>query len=126
MLCDAIHRLSGVATPANAAYPAAELEYQLKSSGASALVTCAPLLETALLAAKGAGIPEERIFILPMPGAPKVPFKSIDELIEEGRQLEAVEPEAWAPQQGKHQTAFLCYSSGTSGLPVSSFSRRKQ
>lgn len=35
----AIHRLSGVASPANAAYSASELEFQLKSSGATCLFT---------------------------------------------------------------------------------------
>lgn len=33
----AIHELSGIATPANAAYSASEVEFQLKSSGAKAL-----------------------------------------------------------------------------------------
>jgi hypothetical protein len=41
-LAYAIHRLSGVATPANAAYSAPELDFQLKSSGAKALVTVSP------------------------------------------------------------------------------------
>lgn len=35
----AIHRLSGVVSYANAAYTAAELEFQLKNSGAKALFT---------------------------------------------------------------------------------------
>lgn len=38
-LAYATHRLSGIATPANAAYSAAELEFQLKSSGAKVLFT---------------------------------------------------------------------------------------
>jgi ribosome assembly protein SQT1 len=38
-LAYAVHRLSGVASPANAAYSASELEFQLKSSGAKALFT---------------------------------------------------------------------------------------
>ena len=38
-LAYAIHRLDGVATPANAAYNASEVEYQLKSSGAKCLFT---------------------------------------------------------------------------------------
>jgi ribosome assembly protein SQT1 len=38
-LAYAIHRLDGIASPANAAYSAAELEFQLKSSGAKALFT---------------------------------------------------------------------------------------
>jgi acyl-CoA synthetase (AMP-forming)/AMP-acid ligase II len=38
-LAYATHRLSGVASPANAAYSAAELEFQLKNSGSKALFT---------------------------------------------------------------------------------------
>ena len=38
-LAYATHRLSGIASPANAAYSAVELEFQLKNSGAKALFT---------------------------------------------------------------------------------------
>jgi long-subunit acyl-CoA synthetase (AMP-forming) len=38
-LAYAVHRLNGIATPANAAYSASELEFQLKSSGATCLFT---------------------------------------------------------------------------------------
>jgi len=48
----ATHRLGGIQSPANAAYSAAELEYQLKNCSAKALFTCVPLLETAREAAK--------------------------------------------------------------------------
>jgi ribosome assembly protein SQT1 len=42
-LAYAIHRLDGIASPANAAYSASELEFQLKSSGAKALFTVCQL-----------------------------------------------------------------------------------
>ncbi|TAQ86621.1 hypothetical protein B7494_g5056 [Chlorociboria aeruginascens] len=70
-LAYAVHRLSGVVSPANAAYSASELTFQLKSSGAKALFTKEP-------------------------------------------ELEALK---WEKGQGARQTAYLCYSSGTSGLP---------
>jgi acyl-CoA synthetase (AMP-forming)/AMP-acid ligase II len=118
----AIHKLDAILTPANAAYSALELQHQLKDSGATALFTCIPLLDTALEAVKGVGIPRERVFILDMPevvtGGKRVPFKSADDLIEEGKKLPAVESLRWKKGQGATQTAFLCYSSGTSGLPV--------
>lgn len=115
-----IHRLSGIVTPASAAYSVPELEHQLRSSGAKALFTCIPLLDNALKAAKAVGIPEEFIFILPMPHTQKdVPFKTIDDLVEEGEALPELEPLRWSRGQGARQVAFLCYSSGTSGLPVS-------
>ncbi|KAH8688456.1 hypothetical protein BGZ61DRAFT_533234 [Ilyonectria robusta] len=114
----AIHLMSGIVTPASAAYSAPELEQQLRSAGAKALFTCIPLLETALAAAKAAGISNENIFILPMPGFNKqVPFKTIDDLVEEGKNLPQLPPLNWIKGQGTRQVAYLCYSSGTSGLP---------
>jgi acyl-CoA synthetase (AMP-forming)/AMP-acid ligase II len=38
-LAYAVHRLDGIVSPANAAYSASELEFQLKNSGAKALFT---------------------------------------------------------------------------------------
>ncbi|KAH7137393.1 hypothetical protein B0J13DRAFT_559593 [Dactylonectria estremocensis] len=114
----AVHRLSAIVTPASAAYSAPELEQQLRSSGAKALFTCIPLLDTALTAAKAVGITDENIFILPMPGSTKkVPFRTIDDLVEEGKNLPELAPSKWVKGQGKRQVAYLCYSSGTSGLP---------
>jgi acyl-CoA synthetase (AMP-forming)/AMP-acid ligase II len=121
-LAYAVHRLNGILTPANAAYSAPELEYQLKSAGAKALFTCVPLLETSLQAAKAVGIPNKHVYILEMPkeitGGKSVPFRTVDDLIIDGRKLEKLESSKWTKGQGARQTAFLCYSSGTSGLPV--------
>jgi len=115
----AVHRFSGIVTPANAAYSAPELAHQLKSSGAKAIFTCVPLLATALEAAKSAGVPKDKVFILPMPGfVKKEGFTTLEDLINEGKKLPEVEPLRWAKGQGARQPAFLCYSSGTSGLPV--------
>ncbi|KAM0134725.1 hypothetical protein ACHAP3_005280 [Botrytis cinerea] len=120
-LAYAVHELGGVASPANAQYSAPELEFQLKSSGAKALFTCIPLLETALQAAKGAGIKNDRIYILDLPemltGGKKVPFKTADDLISAGGKLPKLEPLRMEKGQAARQTAYLCYSSGTSGLP---------
>ncbi|KAK4151455.1 hypothetical protein C8A00DRAFT_35903 [Chaetomidium leptoderma] len=114
----AVHRLSGIATPANVAYSASELEHQLRSSGAKALFTCVPVLETALKAAKAVGIPEDKIFIMDLPHhSQKLPFKTVEDLIEMGHSVPDLEPLKWVKGQGARQVAFLCYSSGTSGLP---------
>jgi acyl-CoA synthetase (AMP-forming)/AMP-acid ligase II len=118
----AVHRLSGIATPANAMYSASELEYQLNASGAKVLFTCVPLLETALKAAKAVGITNDKVFL--MEGAwekpkQKLPFQTLDDLIEEGKSLPEIEPLRWSRGQGARQVAYLCFSSGTSGLPVS-------
>lgn len=114
-----IHRLSGICTPANVAYSPDELAHQLKSSGATVLFTCAPVLEVALKAAKAVGIPEDKIFLLEVPGAAQAgSFKTVDDLVELGRSSPEVDSLVWNKGQGARQPAFLCYSSGTSGLPV--------
>ncbi|KAJ4299656.1 hypothetical protein N0V90_004902 [Kalmusia sp. IMI 367209] len=119
----ATHRLGGIQTPANAAYSAAELEYQLKNSNAKCLFTCVPLLDTAKIAAKKCGIPDDRIYILEVPrevtGGKGTPsgMKTVDDLINEGAKLDRLEPLNLAEGDGARRTAFLCYSSGTSGLP---------
>lgn len=117
----AIQRLNGISSPANAVYSADELSYQLKSSGSQALFTVLPLLDVALRAAKLAGIPTTKIFICEMPGddpsAYPPAFTRLSQLIEIGRSLPDLEPIKWSKGQGARQTAFLCYSSGTSGLP---------
>ncbi|KFG79022.1 phenylacetyl-CoA ligase [Metarhizium anisopliae] len=114
----AIHRLSGIVTPASAAYSHQELEHQLRSSGARALFTCVPLLENALKAADAAAIPRERVFLLAVPQVASDPrFETIDHLVEQGKSLPPLPPLQWVTGQGARQTAFLSYSSGTSGLP---------
>ena len=119
----AIHRLNGISSPANAAYSADELMHQLKNSGSMAVFTCLPLLPVALEASSRAGIPRERIYICELPegqGGIKTTngFKTLGQLVEDGLSLPALEPITWEAGQGARQTAFLCYSSGTSGLPV--------
>ncbi|KAL8851168.1 MAG: hypothetical protein Q9221_003888 [Calogaya cf. arnoldii] len=119
----AIHRLSGVSSPANAVYSSSELEYQLRSSGSTALFTCLPLLPTALEAASKCNIPRSKVFLLPVPKEvsgsqdPPKDIKNVDQLIQEGAGLPDLEHLRWGKGQGARQTAFLCYSSGTSGLP---------
>ena len=104
-----------------------ELTYQLKSSGAKALFTVTPLLPVALEAAAKAGIAKNRIYLFSVPkefaGGQEAPkeFKTVDQLIEEGKHQPELEALNWEKGQGARQTAFLCYSSGTSGLPVRLF-----
>lgn len=123
-LCWAVHSLSGIITPANAAYSVAELEYQLKSSTAQVLFTCLPLLPQAVEAASNCGIPESHIYLFSIPkevgGGQKLleKHKTVDQLIKDGQTLPKLDSLKWQKGQGARQTAFLCYSSGTSGLPV--------
>jgi acyl-CoA synthetase (AMP-forming)/AMP-acid ligase II len=86
------------------------------------LITCIPLLSIALKAANAAGIPDDKIFLLDIAGvelSASTKFERINDLISDGQKLSELEPLRWNKGQGARQTAFLCYSSGTSGLPVS-------
>ena len=114
-----MHRLSGIVTPANASYTSAELLHQLKSSGARSLITCASLYATASAAAKRAGISDDRIYIIDIPGeqlATQPKPTTLDDLIARGRSMHDLDPLIFHNGQGRRQTAFLCYSSGTPGL----------
>lgn len=112
-------------SPANAAYSAEELTHQLVDSKAYALFTCIPLLPTALKAAAKAGLPKNRIYLIDLPaeilGGAKTPagFKTLEQLFNAAKSLPKLDPLKWGPGEGARRTAFLCYSSGTSGLPVS-------
>ena len=48
----------------------------------------------------------------------------MDQLIQEGKKLPELEKLKWTKGEGTRRTAFLCYSSGTSGLPVIDFPTR--
>ncbi|KAF5705499.1 phenylacetyl ligase [Fusarium mundagurra] len=114
----AVHRLNGIVTPASSGYSAQELIYQLRATSASVLFTCIPLLEIALEAAAAVQIPRHRIFLLDMEGdSPDSPFTAISALIEEGAGLPQLVPLQWVKGQGTRQVAYICFSSGTSGLP---------
>ncbi|KAF4988762.1 hypothetical protein FGRMN_9556 [Fusarium graminum] len=117
-LTHSIHRLNGIASLSSAALSAPDLEHQIRASGAKALFTCVPLLETALKAADAVGMPRSDVFILPVPeSTANNEFKTIEDLIELGKTRSATPPLNWRKGQGAWQTAYLLYSSGTSGLP---------
>ena len=119
----AIHRLNGISSPINAAFSASEVAHQLQSSKAEVFFTCRALLPIALAAARKAGIPERHIFLMKLPGDdisanlhPKL--YTIENLIVHGMNAPELPNLQWRKGQGARQEAFLCYSSGTSGLPV--------
>ena len=121
----AVHKLGGICSPANAAYSQFELEHQMRDSGASCIFTCLPLLEMTLGVAKKLNIPKEKVFILELPkeatdGKPSPKgFKTVSDIAEQGKNAPKVAPLKWDKGEGTKRVAFLCYSSGTSGLPVS-------
>ena len=118
-----MHKLGGIQSPANAQYSTAEFAYQLKDSGAKCVFTCLPLLKSAVEAAAKVGIPKNRVYLIELPKAltgdvPNPGFTTVSQLVERGKNLPELEPLKWSKGEGARRTAFLCYSSGTSGLPV--------
>lgn len=101
----------GIVSPANPLYTSDELAFQLRDSGAQALVTQKPFLRTAIAAAKKAGLPENRIILLGDQRDGKFRhFCSIRSTSYTGHY-------AKTSIQPKRDLAFLVYSSGTTGLP---------
>ena len=95
----------------------------LRLSGAKCIFTTLTHLQRAREAAGLCGIEEDRIFLLEMPSqlvaGKKRPehLVTLDQLIESGSRVR-LEKLRFQKGQGARQTAYLCSSSGTSGLPV--------
>ncbi|PTB40321.1 hypothetical protein M441DRAFT_59111 [Trichoderma asperellum CBS 433.97] len=113
-----IHRIGGIVTPASASHSPSELEYQLKKTGATAIFTCVPLLSTAKKAAEQCGITHDKIFIMDFPGVVNTTSHiSLEKLVSIGEELPDLEALNWPKGEGARRAAFICMSSGTSGLP---------
>ncbi|KAI9250560.1 hypothetical protein BDA99DRAFT_487840 [Phascolomyces articulosus] len=97
-------------TPGNPMYTEAEFLHQISNSGAKALVTVPELLPVLLKVCAKVGIPKSRIFMYGENDYQE--FKSVYSIMSSTRDIEY-------PVQGlnsKEDVAFICYSSGTTGL----------
>lgn len=108
------HWAGGVVSPANPTYTVDELAFQLKDSGARAMVTQRPFLEIAMKAAEKAGIEKDKVIIMGDerdPAGAVKHFTSIRNIsgATRYRRTKATKPAT--------DLAFLVYSSGTTGLP---------
>lgn len=107
------HWAGGIISPANPGYTLEELAFQLKDSGAQALVTQKPFLDVAQQAAKQAGIPEDRIILIGDARDETRKFKHFSAI----RNLAGTNRYRRTRINPKDDLAFLVYSSGTTGLP---------
>lgn len=110
-------RAGGVVSGASPAYNIEEMTYALKTADANVLMTMPGSMEVAAAAAKNAGIPKERVFLLEgeMEG-----FATMKQLLDIGKSYgEAGQIEQFRLPPGKKNKdvcGFLSFSSGTTGL----------
>ncbi|KAK5084649.1 hypothetical protein LTR05_005727 [Lithohypha guttulata] len=111
-------RAGGVVSGASPAYGIDEMTYALQKAESKILFTVPSSMEIAATAAKNAGIPKERIFLLEgqLEG-----YKTMAELLSEGKTYGDDEqiPQFKLPagKKNKDICGFLSFSSGTTGLP---------
>ncbi|KAI2640413.1 acetyl-CoA synthetase-like protein [Hypomontagnella submonticulosa] len=109
-----VHWAGGACSTANPTYTAKELAFQMKDSKVVGIVTQVPMLPTVLEAAKTIGLPEDRIILLGDGRDPTGKFKHFTEI----RATSLLGIPTLRPRlDAKKDTAFLVYSSGTTGLP---------
>ncbi|CAG8728740.1 27217_t:CDS:10 [Dentiscutata erythropus] len=102
----------GTVTTANPKFETADLSNQLTDSGASVFIVHPECLEVAIEASINAKIPASRVLLFgdeEMKGYK--PYRSI--LISDRE----IEPVSYTPEEAKSTTAYLLYSSGTTGKP---------
>ena len=87
-----------------------ELVHHIKDSRPTVLVVGEPVFEVAEKAAAECGISDYNIYVMEEKDHGK--FKSIWSLVGE----EELEPRRLSPQEVRERTAFMCYSSGTTGM----------
>ena len=113
-----ILRAGGIVSGASPAYNIEEMTYALKKAGAKFLVTVPTAMDVAAPAAKNAGIPAHRIFLLEgeLEG-----FTTLKMLLNIGKRFgeHGQVPSFKLPKAKKNRDvcAFLSFSSGTTGLP---------
>ncbi|KAK5692289.1 hypothetical protein LTR17_025418 [Elasticomyces elasticus] len=109
-------RVGGKVSGASPAYNVEEMTYALQKGEAKFLMTHPNSMDVAIAAAKAAGIPKERIFLLE---GELAGYTTIQDLIQMGKQ-EAQQVPYWTIPKGKTNfdiCGFLSFSSGTTGLP---------
>ncbi|KAF2710315.1 4-coumarate-CoA ligase-like protein [Pleomassaria siparia CBS 279.74] len=107
------HWAGGVLSPANPAYTVDELAFQLKDSGARALVTQLPFIKTAREAAKRVGIPQDKVIVIGDERDPTFVAKHFTSI----RNTSGSAKFRRTKLNPSEDLAFLVYSSGTTGHP---------
>lgn len=115
----------GVASPANPLYTVDELAFQLRDSGARALVTQMQHLDVAVRAARMAGISDDRIILVgePMTEGSSSSSSGSSSSSSRFKHYSSIRSTFYCSKYAQTMVdprtdlAFLVYSSGTTGLP---------
>jgi len=107
------HWAGGILSPANPGYTVEELAFQLKDSGAKAVVTQLPFIKTAKEAASKVGIPESRVIVIGDERDPNGVIKHFTSI----RNISRSARYRRTKMKPDEDLAFLVYSSGTTGHP---------
>ncbi|RDW92898.1 acyl--CoA ligase [Aspergillus mulundensis] len=113
----AVVRAGGVISGASPAYNVEEMSYALKTANAKFLMTVPSSMDVAVPAARNAGIPSERVFLLE---GSKEGYVSVRTLVERGKRYGRGQVVPYGIPEGKTNRdvcGFLSFSSGTTGLP---------
>ncbi|KAL4904351.1 hypothetical protein BDW74DRAFT_185650 [Aspergillus multicolor] len=114
----AVVRAGGVISGASPAYNVEEMIYALKTANAKFLMTVPSSMDVAIPAARSAGIPRERIFLLE---GRKDGYVSVQTLVDRGRgyglEGQVVPYSLPEGKTNRDVCGFLSFSSGTTGLP---------
>ena len=111
-------RVGGVVSGASPAYNIEEMTYALQKAGAKFIFTVPGSMDVAAAAAKNAGIPKDRVFLLEgeLDG-----FTTMNQLLDTGKSYgKSGQVSSFKIPRGKKNKdvcAFLSFSSGTTGLP---------
>ncbi|KAF2876228.1 hypothetical protein BDV95DRAFT_483484 [Massariosphaeria phaeospora] len=107
------HWAGGILSPANPGYTVDELAFQLKDSGAKALVTQWAFIKNAHEAAKKVGMPLERVILIGDERDPDLLVKHFTSI----RNIDGTVRYRRTKLKPEDDLAFLVYSSGTTGHP---------
>ena len=100
-------------SPANPHYTVEELAFQLKDSGARAIVTQLPFIKNAQEAAKKAGIPSDKVIVMGDQRDTTHKVKHFTSIVNTSGSAKFRRTKA----KPNEDLAFLVYSSGTTGMP---------
>ncbi|UZO21568.1 uncharacterized protein OCT59_013955 [Rhizophagus irregularis] len=99
----------GIVTFVDSKYTVDEVAYQLKDSGAKYIVVFPSLLSKAIEAADAVNIPRSNIFLF---GNEEIDEIKLYSFLKSEREVNPIE---YSPEEAKSTTAYLSYSSGTTG-----------